>query len=676
MRLTRRELLAAMPLSAASAAQQAAGSSTAKRLNAQDRYALFRKHLEIRGTAITNQQFAGVKGLDDWKRRRPEIRRMFMDSLGLEPLPPRTPLNAKVTGGFEQSTFRVENVVFESMPGLFVTGNLYLPKTPDGQKSPTILYVCGHSPSPLGAKVEYQRHGVYFAQNGFVSFVLDTIEFGEISGIHHGTHDLEMWYWLSLGYSPAAAEVWNAMRALDYLETRSEVDTSKFGITGRSGGGAITWFTAAADDRIKVAAPVHGTWTIGPHVVVDAVHENCDCIYFWNPWQLDLSTVGALIAPRPLKIVNATKDESFPPEGYRRLFEMLKPVYYWYGSEDKISEFELPTGHQDLPPYRKEANEWLSRWLTGKVIPFDESNLELADKSKLQVLQKYPTNARNEGIHKDFIRTREITAPKNLSEWQKRRTELVDILRTRVFRAFPDRKVPFESLKAPERGWTTRYADAYNVEFTTDESLRVHGQLFIPRNGKAKHPALVYVKGETDVVYGVDFDNLLSAFNNHVVLVLKPRAVDYPIDNYRLAATKMTAGLLGTTVEGMQLWDVLRSLDYLLNEEKLPLSSISLYGRKEMSAVCMYAAALDERITRVIVDDPPESHWTGPAFLNVLRYTDIPEVAALLMPRELVSLTRWPAAFGITRAVAALHGSSKAIREARALGDALRVWEY
>ena len=676
-RLSRRELLAALPLCAASGAEQAAaGGSPPKRLDVQGRYALFRKHLEIRGTEITNQQFRGVGGLEDWKRRRPEVRRMFMDSLGLEPLPPRTPLNAKVTGGLEQRTHRVENVVFESMPGLFVTGNLYLPKTPAGQKSPTIVYVCGHSPNPLGAKVEYQRHGVYFAQNGFVSFVLDTIEFGEISGIHHGTHNLEMWYWLSLGYSPAAPEVWNAIRALDYLETRSEVDATKLGMTGRSGGGAITWFTAAADDRIKVAAPVHGTWTVGPHVAVDAVRENCDCIYFWNPWRLDLSTVGALIAPRPLKIVNATKDESFPPEGYRRLFEMLKPVYSWYGSEDRIAEFEQPTGHQDLPPYRKEANEWLSRWLTGKVIPFDESNLELADKNKLQVLQSYPPNARNEGIHKDFIPAHEVTVPKSLPEWQRRRTELLDILRTRVFQAFPDRKVPFETWKGPERVWTTRYADSYNVEFATDKSIRVHGQLFIPRNGKARHPALIYAKGETDVVYGIDYDNLLSALTSHVVLVLKPRAVDYPMDNFRVAATKMTAGLLGTTVEGMQLWDVLRSVDYLLEEEKLPLSSISLYGRKEMSAVAMYAAALDERITRVIIDNPPESHWTGPAFLNVLRYTDIPEVAALLVPREVVSLTGFPSEFGVTRAVAALHRKPGVIRNARALGDALRVWDY
>jgi cephalosporin-C deacetylase-like acetyl esterase len=524
--------------------------------------------------------------------------------------------------------------------------------------------------------VDYQRHGIWFAQNGFAAFLLDTIEFGEIPGIHHGTHNLGMWYWFSLCYSPAAVEVWNAIRALDYLETRSEVDASKIGMTGRSGGGAITWFTAAIDERIKVAVPVHGTWTIGPHLAGDSVQENCDCIYFWNPYRLDLTAVAALIAPRPLKIINASKDVSFPPAGYNRLAELLRPVYAWYGSEDKCSDFALATGHQDLPPYRKEANEWLSRWLTGEVIPFDESGVQLNEPRELRVLEKPPAAARNEGIHRDFIRTHQVAEPKSLAEWKRRRSELVTDLRNKVFRAFPAQKVPFDVWKGLEKGWTTRYTDAFNLEFTTEESVRVQAQLFIPRNAKQSRPAIIYVKGPEDVIYPVDYDNLLSAFGSHVVFVVRPRAVDYPMSNFRMAATKMAAGLLGTTLESMQLWDLLRSIDYLVDEEKLSLSAISVYGRREMSAVALYAAALDERIGRVIVDDPPESHWTGPALLGVLRYTDIPEVAALVTPREIVSLTRLPSGFDLTKRIAKLHGKQAAIREARALGDALKVWEY
>jgi hypothetical protein len=287
-----------------------------------------------------------------------------------------------------------------------------------------------------------------------------------------------------------------------------------------------------------------------------------------------------------------------------------------------------------------------------------------------------PAGARNEGIHKEFIRTHQPREWKTAAEWQRRRDTLLGDLKQKVFRAFPGSHVPFDSWKGPERVWTARYADSYNVEFTTENSVRVQGQLFVPRNGKPSHPALVYVKGSEDLIYRVDYDDILSALGNHVILVLKPRAVDYPMDRYRTATTKMTSALLGTTLESMQLWDILRSIDYLVEEQKLNLSSISVYGRKDMGALAIYAGALDKRITRVIVEDPPPSHWQGPAFLNVLRHTDIAEVAGLLADREIVSLTPLPATFQLTERIFKLHGKSGQIRQARALGDALQVWQH
>ncbi|MGH9629488.1 MAG: alpha/beta hydrolase family protein, partial [Bryobacteraceae bacterium] len=132
---------------------------TPRRHTAEERYALFQKNLELRGAAITANQFRGIRGLEDWKRERPKLKRQFLEMLGLNPLPPRTPLNARITGGFERDRYRVENIVFESMPGLYVTGNLYLPKESASRKKPAILYVSGHSPGLFGAKVDYQRHG-------------------------------------------------------------------------------------------------------------------------------------------------------------------------------------------------------------------------------------------------------------------------------------------------------------------------------------------------------------------------------------------------------------------------------------------------------------------------------------------------------------------------------------
>ncbi|MBI4903055.1 MAG: acetylxylan esterase [Acidobacteria bacterium] len=642
-----------------------------------ERYELFRKNLALRGETITRDQFRGIANLDDWKRRRPEVRRQFLDMLGLHPMPARTPLNARITGSFQRQGYRVEKIVFESSPKLYVTANLYLPAAASASaRHPAIVYVTGHSPGPAGAKAHYQHHGIWFARNGFAAFVLDTIEFGEIPGIHHGVHDLSMWHWLSLGYTPAGVETWNAIRALDYLETRPEIDSARAGITGRSGGGAVTWFTAAADDRFQVAAPVHGTWSVGPHVANDVVRENCDCIYFWNTYQIDLPLVGALIAPRPLKIINASKDGTFPPSGYEPVTQCLRPVYEWYGAAGKLSEFAEPTGHSDTPAYRKASNEWLNRWLRNDLTPFDESGIQREDESQLTVLDRYPPDAINEGVHRTFIPAYQPKQYSSLAAWNKRRDELTAALRDKVYRTFPKARVPFDTWKSKYSMWTERYADSFNVEFNTEESLRVHGQLFIPRNGKTRHPALIFVKGKDDIVFSVDFDRLLSAFSNHVVLVLNPRAVDYPMDVNRTAITKMTVPLLGGTLESLQLWDILRSVDFLVDEEKFDLASISVYGRKEMGVLALHAAAFDKRISRVILDDPPSSHWQGPALLNVLRITDIPEVAAMMAPREIVSLTPLPEAFRYTRAIYQLHGKGNPIRQAASLGEALKVWEY
>ncbi len=646
------------------------------RLNAEQRYELFKKNLELRGEAITRDQFQGLDSLEDWKRRRPEIHRQFMDMLGLEPLPARTPLNTRITGEFQREGYRVQNIVFESMPGLYVTGNLYLPRAaPAVERSPAIVYVSGHSPGPAGAKVDYQHHGIWLARHGFAAFLLDTIEFGEIPGIHHGIHNLAMWHWLSLGYTPAGVEVWNAIRALDYLETRKEADTSRAAITGISGGGAITWYTAAADDRFQVAVPVLATWSVGPHVAGDVVRQNCDCIYFWNSSRLDLPVVGALIAPRPLKIINASKDGAFPPSGYELVYGHLRQVYEWFGVPEKLAEFHAETIHADLPPFRKEADEWLNRWLRGDLTPFDEGEIQKETGPQLRVLDRYPADARNEGIHKTFIKAHRPQPWKTLPHWQRRRAELALALREKVLGAFPRGRVPFESWKGPHKMWTARYAESFNVEFTTEESIRVHGQLFIPRDGKTSHPALIYVKNRNDNIFPVDYDNLLSAFANHVVLVLNPRAVDYPMDVRRTSVTKMTVALLGGTLESMQLWDILRSVDYLVEGEKLSLSSISIYGRKQMGALALHAAALDGRIGRVILDDPPASHWQEPALLNILRITDLPEVAGMVAPREIVSLTPLPDAYNYTRSIFRLYSKGGAIREAESLGEALKVWE-
>ena len=182
--------------------------------------------------------------VENWQSKRSEYRRQLQEMLGLDPMPARGDLNAVVTGKVEHDNLVVETLHFQSMPGLYVTANLYRPKQQE-QPAPAILYLSGHGPVisngiSYGNKVAYQHHGAWFARNGYVCLIIDTVELGEIQGVHHGTYKEKMWWWNSRGYTPAGLEAWDGIRALDYLSTRPEVDTNRFGVTGRSGGGAYS----------------------------------------------------------------------------------------------------------------------------------------------------------------------------------------------------------------------------------------------------------------------------------------------------------------------------------------------------------------------------------------------------------------------------------------------------
>src|SRR6185369_5045047 len=224
--------------------------------------------------------------------------------------------------------------------GLYVTGNFYLPKNRTGPL-PTILYVCGHSlvktnGISYGNKTYYQHHGAWFARNGYACLIIDTIEAGELLGEHHGTYNRGMWWWNSRGYTPAGVEAWNCIRALDYLETRPEVDRTRFGVTGGSGGGAYSWWIAALDDRIKVAVPVAGIADLENHVVDGCVEGHCDCMFMVNTYRWDYAMVAALVAPRPLLLANTDKDGIFPLEGIERIHQHVRRIYRLYGADNNF----------------------------------------------------------------------------------------------------------------------------------------------------------------------------------------------------------------------------------------------------------------------------------------------------------------------------------------------------
>ncbi len=645
-----------------------------------ERHRMATNHVKRVAAELSASFLTEIRSLEDWKKHRPEWHRQLMDMLGLNPLPARTPLKARITGVLDRSTYRIEKLVFQSLPGLYVTGNFYVPKNAEAPL-PTILYLCGHAPHPIGAKVNYQDRAAWFASHGFACMILDTLEFGEVPGIHHGTHDLNLWHWLSLGYTPAGTEVWNAMRALDYLETRPEVDARRFGVTGISGGGAITWYLAAVDERVQVAAPVCSTFTFGSQAANWRASGQCDCIYFHNTYGWEFPMVAALIAPRPLLIMSGRLDLDFPPDGYHEVFGRAQKIYELYttGEPDRIREVDADVGHSDTPQFLREAREWMRRWLQHQSMPLGvETNaLPREAAEDLACLTQMPSDAINYRIQNQLTGPVTLKKPPSRSVWPKRRKDLLEQLNQKVFRWFPKETIPFETrVSRNSGGWAPKYADYKDVSFQTEMGVRIRAQLLTPKRGIADAPVLLYVKRPGDSIYFMDLDELLPVLGHYSVLILNPRFSEVPISPADHASIEMTSAWTGRTIAAMQVWDILRTVKWLFEEEKFPASALSFYGKGDLGILGLYAALSDGRIQQVILNDPPSSHWQHPALINVLRVTDIPEVAGALAPRRLVSLTPLPEAFNYTRKLYRMQRASAQMVQSGSLPEALEVWRH
>lgn len=655
------------------------------------RHELFIASLKRFAADISARALDDVQTLDGWKEMRASLHKQFMYTMGLDPLPQRAPLAARITGTLERASYDIEKIVFQSLPGLYVTGNLYVPHPPEGESArstdslPTILYVCGHSPHPLGAKWSYQDRAIWFAEHGYVCFIIDTLEFGEVPGIHHGIHDLNRWDWLSRGYTPAGVEVWNAIRAIDYLETRPEVDKARIGITGISGGGAVSWYAAAADERIAVSVPVCGTYTFGSQAEHWRAFGQCDCIYFHNTFLTDMSVVAALIAPRPLLFCSGQRDADFPPDGHNEVLRKAKRIYDLYSATTptsaRIKGVDEAVGHTDSPLFRRETRQWLNRWLNSDNSPLRIEpipNQKPSTAEELACLEKLPRDAINYRIDELFLPRVTPVSYDTIEEWTTRKTNLLAELRDKTFRWFPTNQIPLDTrVSGNDGGWAGRYAQYKDVDIQTEPGVRIRIQLLRAQKRSKDTPLVIYAKRPGDSIYPLDLDELLPLLGRCDVAILNARLTEVSVGAKELSEIERTASWAGRTVASMQVWDVLRTVEWLATEEQLGRTSLTVFGKGEMGIVGLYAALLDERIGQVIVRDPPVTHRRGPALLNVLRFTDIPEAAAALAPRRLVFIDEQvPHALQWTRSIYRLYEPPAAMVTAGSLPEALEVWRY
>lgn len=634
---------------------------------------------------LSHQSLSDIHTLDQWLAGRDQRHAQFLEMMSLVDVPvdgPRPNLNVQVTGTIPQPGYKIEKLYYESLPQLYVPANLYIPAGLS-KPAPAILYVCGHSRTQ---KVSYQAHAKRFAELGFVCLIIETIQWGEVRGEHWGCYARGWFHWYSRGYTPGGVELWNALRGLDLLCTRPEVDATRLGVTGISGGGTQTWYVAAADPRIKAAATVCGTTTVNSHVHQKTIDGHCDCMMPINTYQQDFMDIGALIAPRPLMIASSQRDGLNSIEAVRDVYHRTQAVYDLYGQADNLVLVETPGGHAYHPISRKRILSFFLRHLMGRQVAFSEiadieaSPSALLSEDQLRVYTPAPPpDDRTKTIQDSFVKLAEPPQLMTRQALNTHRKKVKAFLQEKTFGAFPQHPVPLDTR------WEFRDEDGakhgkHIYSFVSEPGLRLRVDVRWRQDPQEPHPIMIVLRSPHEKRWASEgfVSGLNSAWN---IAYLECRGLGAtgwaPNQQWHI---RRAAAWTGRTVASMRVYDVLRCAQALRTLEGVDGQRIAISARAEMCALAVYAAFLDPKIQAIAIKNPPATQnagsspdGRGPALemLNCLRITDLAQVAGLLFPRGIGAMGSVPETYDWAQALYKTLGESDRYQRV----DSISEWE-
>ncbi len=335
------------------------------------------------GVSGTNTDFSGevyqawppAGPLAIWEHRKDDLRRQILIAAGLDPMPPRTPLNPRISGHIEGDGFTIDKVWLETMPGYFLAGNLYRPKGKRGP-FPGIASPHGHWTNGRAEQTETSNipaRGVSLAQHGFVVFNYDMVGYSDSKQTPHafGNPTEQLW-----SFGPLGLQLWNSIRVVDFLEGLPEVDKTKLGATGASGGATQTFLLTAVDGRIRVSAPVN---------MVSAIMQGgspCE-----NAPGLRVDTynveIASLMAPRPMLLVSASGDwtRNVPRDEFKR----VQGIYEKYDHKSDVEVVQIDAPHNYNQASREAVYDFLARKLQGSQGGWQEGPIRKFELSELLI---------------------------------------------------------------------------------------------------------------------------------------------------------------------------------------------------------------------------------------------------------------------------------------------------
>ncbi len=592
--------------------------------------------------------------------------------------PEPSPLNPVVVKSMERDGYRVENVMFQSRPDFWVTANLYIPTEGKGP-FPGIISPCGHYPLAR-MQPDYQFVYLNLVKNGFVVLGYDPIGQGERRQYwdpNTGRADIADPVWehsmpgqllLLMGEDLTHYRIWDGIRAIDYLLTRPEVDPKRIGCAGHSGGGTLTMFISALDERIQCAVISQGgtghRWPVrikpGEKVGPSDVEQN---LFPAAVYGIDLCDLHVAIAPRPLLALI----EYYGP-WFDEAARHIKSRYEQLGVPEKFATVEAGDPHAYTVKLRLATTGWFSRWFYGRNGLDREPEFEPAPAPGLYCTPN--GSVRYSGLgdtiftliqQKSASLPPERSLPTSGAELEDYRRQLAEEIRQLLHFRKADGPLGVRLLETTQR----KGYKIDKLEFLSEPGIYVPTWVFLPDHRGPDRRATLVVSDEGKEADGMEFGLLEGlARMGHLGVAVDVRGIGETtpphcqdlIEPYEFrqlfdveTAMSYMAWYMSESLFGMRVQDVTRSVDCVLSRPDVDNTSVRVIGKGMGALWALFAAALDSRIGAVICENCLLSYRSltvsdryvyGANVLvrDVLKHFDLPHVAAAVAPRPLTLL--------------------------------------
>jgi cephalosporin-C deacetylase-like acetyl esterase len=607
-----------------------------------------------------DQQRAAIRTTADLEVRNRFVREKFREMI--HGYPERHALNPVVVRTHERQGYRVENVMFQSRPNFWVTGNLYVP-TSGKAPFPGVISPCGHY--RLGRMdPEFQFAYMNLVRAGFVVLAYDPIGQGERRQYWDpqgretdnlgptDEHSMPGQVLLTMGEDLTHYRIWDGMRAIDYLLTRSEVDPDRIGCAGHSGGGTLTLFISALDDRVKCAVVNEGgtthRWPIhlrpGSRVGPSDVEQN---LFPAAKYGVDLCDLHVAIAPRPLLALI----ENYSPS-FNLAADHIRARYQQFGVPEKFATEEATDPHAFTLKLRLATTDWMCRWFYNRPGPAQEPDFE---PEKPQTLYCTPDGSvrysrQGETIFSLMLKKQAILPPSRNIPARAEIQKLIDYRES-------DSPLDVRQLVTTQRkGYRVE-----KLEFLSEPGIYIPTWVFVPDGQHQASEALVFVNEAGKQADGMEFGlyeklakrgKLIVSVDVRGIGETRPERSQSgdrrPFSHLFDVETAMAymAWFMDESLFGMRVRDVVRSVDYALSRPDTLKTGVRAIGQGAGALWVLYAAALDTRVTSVVAERGLLSyrslaqvdrymHGAGIFIRDVLLHFDLPQVAAAVSGRKL-----------------------------------------